>query len=77
MSGVGDFLDWPDAGVPFFDHEEEKRVARFPLPGERTRTDESWGGRATYYPRKPREDPRRWFNDHAARLAALERAEGM
>ncbi len=77
MSGVGDFLDWPDADVPFLTRDEERRVAEYPLPGDKARTNESWGGRALYYPRKSLENPGRWFADHAERLAALERAEGL
>ena len=61
------FQNLPDAGVRFFNHEEEKRIMAYPLPGRRR-----WNSH--YYPRRPVEDPREWFREHAEKLRSLERA---
>jgi len=72
-------LDLPEQDVPFFTREEERRIMEFEIPGEPRWRDsnQQWGARATYYPRRPRENPARWFREHAMKLAALERAEGL
>lgn len=72
-------LELPDQDVPFFTREEERRIMEFKIPGEQRgcESDQRWGTRATYYPRRPRENPARWFREHTMKLAALERDAGL
>jgi hypothetical protein len=68
---LSDWQDDPHADVRFFNAEEQRRIAKFKIPGD---TQQSWGSAASYYPRKPIESPRKWFQEHAEKLRALERA---
>ena len=71
---LADMQNLPEAGVAGLSHEEERRIMAFPIPGELPR---KYGGGATYYPRRPIENPGRWFADHRERLRNLEMAEGI
>lgn len=71
MSACAGFQDWHDAGVPSFSKEERDRIWRFKVRGYDRRNS------PIYYPRRPIEDPGKWYADHAAKLRGLERAEGL
>ena len=73
MSALALAQDWPDAGVAFFSKKEEVRIMTHPIPGENKR---SWGSSASYYPRRPIENPGQWFANHSAKLSSMLRAEG-
>ena len=74
MSVLANAQNRPDAGVAWFSRPEEERIHSFPLPGEKKG---KFGSTAIYYPRRPIENPGRWFAAHAAKLRSLLRAEGM
>lgn len=77
MSALAAFQDWPDQNVGWFNKDQERVIADFKIPGDGKLGSGGWGSRATYYPRKPIENPNAWFANHAAKLASLERAEGL
>jgi hypothetical protein len=58
-------------GDPGLTVEEQKRIREFKIPGD-VSGKQSFGVR--HYPRKPKENPGKWFADHAAKLRSLIRA---
>lgn len=74
MSNLADCQLWPEAGVGWFSKAEETRIAELSRTGGMKRR---FGPGALYYPRRPLEDPKKWWSDYWAKLRSLERAEGI
>lgn len=66
---LADAQDLPEAGVPGLNLEERARMRNVRFPG-----DPPPDANPFFYPRKPKENVKQWFADHAEKLRSLERA---